>query len=87
MSAPRHVDVLTVGAVRVVRRHAELAASWCSGDHQRACFDETRARPPSDAANQRHRAQFLTRPVEREGETRVFLRDPDGHLFELSEPT
>ena len=32
-------------------------------------------------------AQFLTPPVEHEGETRVFLRDPDGHLFELSELT
>jgi catechol 2,3-dioxygenase-like lactoylglutathione lyase family enzyme len=32
-------------------------------------------------------AGFLTPPVERDGETRVFLRDPDGHLFELSELT
>ena len=32
-------------------------------------------------------AEFLTPPVAREGETRVFLRDPDGHLFELSELT
>ena len=32
-------------------------------------------------------AEFLTPPVEHAGETRVFLRDPDGHLFELSELT
>ena len=30
-------------------------------------------------------AQFLTPPVERESEIRCFLRDPDGHLIELSE--
>jgi lactoylglutathione lyase len=28
---------------------------------------------------------FLTPPVTRGAETRCFLRDPDGHLFELSE--
>jgi catechol 2,3-dioxygenase-like lactoylglutathione lyase family enzyme len=28
---------------------------------------------------------FLTPPVSRGNETRCFLRDPDGHLFELSE--
>jgi catechol 2,3-dioxygenase-like lactoylglutathione lyase family enzyme len=28
---------------------------------------------------------FLTPPVSHGGETRCFLRDPDGHLFELSE--
>lgn len=28
---------------------------------------------------------FLTEPVESEWEVRVFFRDPDGHLFELSE--
>jgi catechol 2,3-dioxygenase-like lactoylglutathione lyase family enzyme len=28
---------------------------------------------------------FLTPPVRHGGETRCFLRDPDGHLFELSE--
>jgi catechol 2,3-dioxygenase-like lactoylglutathione lyase family enzyme len=28
---------------------------------------------------------FLTPPVANGGETRCFLRDPDGHLFELSE--
>jgi catechol 2,3-dioxygenase-like lactoylglutathione lyase family enzyme len=29
--------------------------------------------------------QFLTPPVTNGSETRCFLRDPDGHLFELSE--
>src|SRR5438105_2186843 len=30
-------------------------------------------------------ARFLTSPVDWGGETRCFLRDPDGHLFELSQ--
>jgi catechol 2,3-dioxygenase-like lactoylglutathione lyase family enzyme len=30
-------------------------------------------------------AEFLTPPVEYEWETRCFLRDPDGHIIELSE--
>lgn len=30
-------------------------------------------------------ASFLTPPVRHGSETRCFLRDPDGHLFELSE--
>jgi hypothetical protein len=30
-------------------------------------------------------AVFLTPPVVRPWETRCFLRDPDGHLFELSQ--
>ncbi len=30
-------------------------------------------------------ATFLTPPVRNGAETRCFLRDPDGHLFELSE--
>ena len=30
-------------------------------------------------------ATFLTPPVRHGAETRCFLRDPDGHLFELSE--
>ena len=30
-------------------------------------------------------AEFLTPPVRHGYETRCFLRDPDGHLFELSE--
>lgn len=30
-------------------------------------------------------ATFLTDPIESEWEVRVFFRDPDGHLFELSE--
>lgn len=30
-------------------------------------------------------AEFLTPPVESEWEVRCFFRDPDGHLFELSE--
>ena len=32
-------------------------------------------------------AQFLTAPVDREGEIRAFFRDPDGHLFEISQRT
>ena len=30
-------------------------------------------------------AEFLTPPVEYDWETRAFFRDPDGHLFEISE--
>ena len=30
-------------------------------------------------------AQFLTPPVESDWEVRAFFRDPDGHLFEISE--
>jgi catechol 2,3-dioxygenase-like lactoylglutathione lyase family enzyme len=30
-------------------------------------------------------AEFLTPPVEYEWEVRAFFRDPDGHLFEISE--
>ncbi len=30
-------------------------------------------------------AEFLTEPVESEWEIRAFFRDPDGHLFEISE--
>jgi catechol 2,3-dioxygenase-like lactoylglutathione lyase family enzyme len=32
-------------------------------------------------------AEFLAPPDVRDGETRAFLRDPDGHLFEISELT
>ena len=32
-------------------------------------------------------AEFLTPPVDRNGEVRCFFRDPDGHLFEISELT
>ncbi len=32
-------------------------------------------------------AEFLTAPVDRGGEIRAFFRDPDGHLFEISELT
>lgn len=31
-------------------------------------------------------AAFLTPPVEYDWEVRAFFRDPDGHLFEISEP-
>jgi catechol 2,3-dioxygenase-like lactoylglutathione lyase family enzyme len=31
-------------------------------------------------------ADFLTPPVEYAWELRAFFRDPDGHLFEISEP-
>lgn len=31
-------------------------------------------------------AQFLTAPVRTDWETRCFLRDPDGHLIELTQP-
>lgn len=30
-------------------------------------------------------AQFITPPMDRGAETRCFFRDPDGHLFEISE--
>jgi len=30
-------------------------------------------------------AEFLTPPMDRGAETRCFFRDPDGHLFEISE--
>jgi catechol 2,3-dioxygenase-like lactoylglutathione lyase family enzyme len=30
-------------------------------------------------------AEFLTPPVESDWEVRAFFRDPDGHLFEISE--
>lgn len=32
-------------------------------------------------------ADFLAPPHVRQGETRAFFRDPDGHLFEISELT
>ena len=32
-------------------------------------------------------ADFLTPPVDHGGEIRAFFRDPDGHLFEISEVT
>jgi catechol 2,3-dioxygenase-like lactoylglutathione lyase family enzyme len=32
-------------------------------------------------------AEFLAPPDVREGETRAFFRDPDGHLFEISQLT
>jgi catechol 2,3-dioxygenase-like lactoylglutathione lyase family enzyme len=41
----------------------------------RAAYEELRAAG----------AQFLTPPVEYDWEIRCFLRDPDGHLIELSE--
>ena len=41
----------------------------------RAAYETLRARG----------AEFLTPPVDWGGEIRCFLRDPDGHLFELSE--
>jgi catechol 2,3-dioxygenase-like lactoylglutathione lyase family enzyme len=43
----------------------------------RAAYETLRARG----------AQFLTPPVDWGGEIRCFLRDPDGHLFELSQVT
>jgi catechol 2,3-dioxygenase-like lactoylglutathione lyase family enzyme len=32
-------------------------------------------------------AQFLTEPIQREGEIRCYLRDPDGHLIEVGQTT
>lgn len=32
-------------------------------------------------------AEFLAAPLERHGEIRAFFRDPDGHLFEISQRT
>lgn len=43
----------------------------------RAAYDTLRSRG----------AEFLAPPVDRGGEIRCFLRDPDGHLLELSELT
>jgi catechol 2,3-dioxygenase-like lactoylglutathione lyase family enzyme len=43
-------------------------------DDCRAAYDLLRARG----------AQFLTAPVDRGGEIRAFIRDPDGHLLEIS---
>jgi catechol 2,3-dioxygenase-like lactoylglutathione lyase family enzyme len=39
------------------------------------------------ATLQERGAVFLTEPIDRGAEIRVFLRDPDGHLIELSEAT
>jgi catechol 2,3-dioxygenase-like lactoylglutathione lyase family enzyme len=44
-------------------------------DDCRATYDLLRSRG----------GEFLTPPVDHGSETRCFLRDPDGHLFELSE--
>jgi catechol 2,3-dioxygenase-like lactoylglutathione lyase family enzyme len=44
-------------------------------DDSQATYDELRGRG----------AVFLTPPVTHGAETRCFLRDPDGHLFEISE--
>ena len=38
-----------------------------------------------DNAEASRGADFLTPPVDRGGEIRAFFRDPDGHLFEISE--
>jgi catechol 2,3-dioxygenase-like lactoylglutathione lyase family enzyme len=43
----------------------------------RAAYETLRARG----------AEFLTPPVDRNGEIRCFFRDPDGHLLEISEVT
>ena len=44
-------------------------------DDCRATYEELRGRG----------ATFLTPPVDHGAETRCFFRDPDGHLFEISE--
>jgi catechol 2,3-dioxygenase-like lactoylglutathione lyase family enzyme len=46
-------------------------------DDCRACYDLLAARG----------AAFLTEPVDHGGEIRAFFRDPDGHLFEISQRT
>lgn len=46
-------------------------------DDCRATYDLLRSRG----------AEFLHEPVDRGGEIRAFFRDPDGHLFEISELT
>ena len=43
----------------------------------RACYELLRSRG----------AVFLTEPVDHGGEVRAFFRDPDGHLFEISQRT
>ena len=35
----------------------------------------------------RRGAEFLAEPHIRDGETRAYFRDPDGHLFEISQLT
>lgn len=32
-------------------------------------------------------AEFLTEPLDREGEIRCYMRDPDGHLIEIGQTT
>ncbi len=32
-------------------------------------------------------AQFLTEPLDREGEIRCYMRDPDGYLIEVGQTT
>jgi catechol 2,3-dioxygenase-like lactoylglutathione lyase family enzyme len=32
-------------------------------------------------------AQFLTEPIDRGGEIRCYMRDPDGHLIEVGQTT
>jgi catechol 2,3-dioxygenase-like lactoylglutathione lyase family enzyme len=61
----------------------EPPSDWDRVSHQltmrvpdcRAAYETLRARG----------AQFLAQPVDRGGEIRAFFRDPDGHLFEISE--
>ena len=46
-------------------------------DDCRACYELLASRG----------AAFLTEPVDHAGEIRAFFRDPDGHLFEISQRT
>jgi catechol 2,3-dioxygenase-like lactoylglutathione lyase family enzyme len=59
-------------------------------DHNRVSHQLTLRVPDCKAAYETLRgrgAEFLTPPVDRGGEIRCFFRDPDGHLFEISEVT
>ncbi len=58
------------------------------GDLNRVSHSMTIRVPDGHAAYETLKARgavFLTPPVESEYEVRAFFRDPDGHLFEISE--
>ena len=60
------------------------------GDPDRVSHQLTIRVPDCHAAYETLRARgaaFLAPPVDRGGEIRAFFRDPDGHLFEISEVT
>lgn len=54
--------------------------------HAQVIFGVPDCRSAYETLRQRG-AEFLTPPVDHGGEIRAFFRDPDGHLFELSQRT